>query len=160
MIELDMIDSESAAPQSIAPQLDETFAKSFGVLGAQLVEIRQQREQRYRKSPAYKEDRKAARAGRKRPGRRVTYTDEERAALKAIEDRAKKLRQVERILNADPDLMKLTESSIDNLVKAVQRRQTRTLIAVAVVSLIVGWLLSAISPATFLLQLVLQLVAR
>jgi hypothetical protein len=151
-----MIDSESAPPQTTAPQLEETFAQSFGVLGAQLVEIRQQREQRYRKSPAYKEDRKAARAGRKRPGRRVTYTDEEKAALKAIEDRAKKLRQVERILNADPELMKLTEASIENLMKTVQRRQTRTLIAVAVVSLIAGWLLSAISPATVLTQLVVR----
>ncbi len=149
-----MIDSEPAPPQSIAPQLDETFAQSFGVLGAQLVEIRQQREQRYRKSPAYKEDRKAARAGRKRPGRRVTYTEEEKAALKVIEDRAKKLRQVERILNADPELMKLTEASIENLMKAIQRRQARKLIAVAVVSLIVGWLLSAITPATILAQLV------
>jgi hypothetical protein len=148
-----MIDSDTVAPQSIAPQLDETFAQSFGVLGAQLVEIRQQREQRYRKSPAYKEDRKAARAGRKRPGRRVTYTEEERAALKVIEDRAKKLRQVERILNADPELMKLTEASIENLMTAVQRRQTRKLIAVAVVSLIAGWLISAISPATILAQL-------
>jgi hypothetical protein len=151
-----MIDSDSVAPQSIAPQLDETFAQSFGVLGAQLVEIRQQREQRYRKSPAYKEDRKAARAGRKRPGRRVTYTEEERAALKVIEDRAKKLRQVERILNADPELMKLTEASIDNLVRTVQRRQSRTVIAVAVASLLVGWLLSAISPATFLVHLVMR----
>jgi hypothetical protein len=149
-----MIDSEPAPPQSIAPQLDETFAQSFGVLGAQLVEIRQQREQRYRKSPAYKEDRKAARTGRKRPGKRVTYTEEEKAALKAIEDRAKKLRQVERILNADPELMKLTEASIENLMRAVQRRQARKLIAVAVASLIVGWLLSAISPATTLVQLV------
>ena len=149
-----MIDTESASPQTIAPQLEETFAQSFGVLGAQLVEIRQQREQRYRKSPAYKEDRKAARAGRKRPGRRVTYTDEEKAALKVIEDRAKKLRQVERILNADPELMRLTEASIENLMKAIQRRQTRKLIAVAVVSLIAGWLLSAISPATILTQLV------
>jgi hypothetical protein len=148
-----MIDSESAPPESIAPQLEETFAQSFGVLGAQLVEIRQQREQRYRKSPQYKEDRKAARAGKKRPGRRVTYTDEEKTALKAIEDRAKKLRQVERILNADPELMKLTEASIEDRVKAVQRRQTRTLIAVAVMSLVVGWLLSAISPATILTQL-------
>ncbi len=151
-----MINSEPAAPQSIAPQLDETFAKSFGVLGAQLVEIRQQREQRYRKSPAYKEDRKAARAGRKRPGRRVTYTEEEKAALKAIEDRAKKLRQVERILNADPELMKLTEASIENLMKAVQRRQARKLIAVAVIALTVGWLLSAITPATVLAQLVVR----
>jgi hypothetical protein len=151
-----MIDSEPAAPQSIAPQLDETFAKSFGVLGAQLVEIRQQREQRYRKSPAYKEDRKAARAGRKRPGRRVTYTEEEKAALKAIEDRAKKLRQVERILNADPELMKLTEAMMEKRLKAVQRRQTRMLIAVAVVSLIAGWLLSAIVPATVLTQLIVR----
>jgi hypothetical protein len=149
-----MIDTESAPPQTIAPQLEETFAQSFGVLGAQLVEIRQQREQRYRKSPAYKEDRKAARAGRKRPGRRVTYTEEEKAALKVIEDRAKKLRQVERILNADPELMKLTETSIETRLKAIQRRQTRKLIAVAVVSLIAGWLLSVISPATVLAQLV------
>src|SRR6476660_8321227 len=107
-----MIDSESAPPQTAAPQLEETFAHSFGVLGSQLVEIRQQREQRYKKSPEYKEDRKenrkAARAGKKRPARRLAYTSEEKAALKAIEDRAKKLRQVERILNADPELMKLT----------------------------------------------------
>ena len=151
-----MIDSEPAPPQSIAPQLDETFAKSFGVLGAQLVEIRQQREQRYRKSPQYKEDRKAARAGRKRPGKRVTYTEEEKAALKAIEDRAKKLRQVERILNADPELMKLTGAMMENQLKAVRRHQTRTIIAVAVVSLTVGWLLSAITPATVLTQLVVR----
>src|SRR6478672_10657989 len=145
-----MIDSEPAPPQSIAPQLEETFAQSFGVLGAQLVEIRQQREQRYRASPAYKvdrkEDRKAARAGKKTPRRRVSYTEEEKAALKIIEDRAKKLRQVERILNADPELMKLTEASIENLMKAIQRRQARKLIAVAVIALTVGWLLSAITP--------------
>jgi hypothetical protein len=146
------------APQFIAPQLEETFAQSFGVLGEQLVAIRQQREKRYRASPAYKEDRKevrrAARAGKKTPGRRVAYTGEEKAALKVIEDRAKKLRQVERILSADPELMKLTGAMMENQVKAIQRRQTRTLIAVAVVSLIAGWLLSAISPATVLAQLV------
>jgi hypothetical protein len=149
-----MIDSDPAPPQSIAPQLEETFAQSFGVLGAQLIEIRQQREQRYRKSPAYKQDRKAARAGKKKPGRRVTYTEEEKAALKVIEDRAKKLRQVERILNADPELMKLTAAMIEKQVTAVQRRQSRTLLAVAVVSLVIGWLLSALSPATVLMQLV------
>ena len=151
-----MIDSDPAPPETIAPQLEQTFAQSFGVLGAQLIEIRQQREQRYRKSPAYKEDRKAARAGKKKPGRRVTYTEEEKAALKAIEDRAKKLRQVERILNADPELMKLTATMIEKQVKAVQRRQTRTLLAVAVVSLVIGWLLSAISPATILTQLIIH----
>jgi hypothetical protein len=151
-----MRDSESVAPQSIAPQLDEAFAQSFGELGSQLVAIRQQREKRYRSSPAYKQDRKAARAGKKRPGRRATYTDEEKAALKVIEDRAKKLRQVERILSADPELMKLTGASIESQVTAVRRRQTRTLIAVAVVSVIAGWLLSAISPATALIQLIVH----
>jgi hypothetical protein len=153
-----MNDSESMAPQFIAPRLDETFAQSFGVLGEQLVAIREQREKRYRTSPAYKEDRKvdrkAARSGKKTPRRRVSYTDEEKAALKAIEDRAKKLRQVERILSADPELMKLAGAMMENQVKAVQRHQTRTVIAVAVVSLTVGWLLSAISPATVLVQLV------
>ena len=153
-----MNDSESVAPQFVAPRLDETFAQSFGVLGAQLVAIREQREKRYRASPAYKEDRKvdrkAARAGKRAPRRRVSYTNEEKAALKAIEDRAKKLRQVERILSADPELIKLTGAGIENQVKAVHRRQTRMLVAVSVVSLIVGWLLSAISPATALTQLV------
>lgn len=140
--------------ESIAPQLDETFAETFGVLGAHLIAIREQREKRYRSSPAYKLDRKAERAGAKKPGKRVSYTDEEEAALKDIEDRAKKLRQVERILSADPELMKLTEASIESKMKAIQRRQTRMLIAVAVASLITGWLLSAISPATILAQLV------
>jgi hypothetical protein len=150
--------SESLAPHQVTRQLDETFAQTFGVLGAQLVAIRDQREQRYRRSPAYKEDRKedrkAARAGKRTPGRRVLYTTEEKAALKTIEDRAKKLRQVERILSADPELMKLTETAIEGRVKAVQRRQTRTLIAVAVASLIAGWLLSAISSAAVLTQLI------
>jgi hypothetical protein len=153
-----MNDSESVASQFIAPRLDETFAQSFGALGEQLVAIREEREKRYRASPAYKEDRKvdrkAARAGKRTPRRRVSYTDEEKAALKVIEDRAKKLRQVERILNADPELMKLTGAMMENQVKSVQRHQTRTVIAVAVVSLTVGWLLSAISPATVLVQLV------
>jgi hypothetical protein len=153
-----MNDSELVAPKFVAPRLDETFAQSFGVLGEQLVAIREQREKRYRASPAYKEDRKvdrkAARAGKKTPRRRVSYTDEEKAALKSIEDRAKKLRQVERILSADPELMKLTGAMMENQVKAVRRHQTRTIIAVAVVSLTVGWLLSAISPATVLVQLV------
>jgi hypothetical protein len=140
--------------QPTAPELEETFAHSFGVLGAQLVAIHQQAEKRYKKSSAYKQDRKAARAGAKKPRRHVPYTDEEKAALSAIEDRAKKLRQVERILSADPELMKLTGAMMENQVKAVRRHQTRTIIAVAVVSLTVGWLLSAISPATVLVQLV------
>jgi hypothetical protein len=146
-----MSDSEATAPQ-----LDETFAQSFGALGAQIVAIYQQREKRYRSSPAYKKDRKAERAGNRKLGTRVSYTDEEKAALKVIEDRAKKLRQVERIVSADPELMKLTDASIENQVKAAQRRQIRIVIAVAVVSLIVGWLLSAISPATVLIQLVVR----
>jgi hypothetical protein len=50
--------------------------------------------------------------------------------------------------------MKLTEASIENLMKAIQRRQARKLIAVAVIALTVGWLLSAITPATVLAQLV------
>jgi hypothetical protein len=144
-----MSDSESTAPR-----LEETFAQSFGVLGAQVVAIYQQREKRYRSSPAYKLDRKAERAGNKKPGKRISYTDEEKAALKIIEDQAEKLRQAESILSADPELMKLAEASIENQVKAVQRRQTRISIAVVIVSLIVGWLLSAISPATVLTQLV------
>jgi hypothetical protein len=152
-----MSDSASTAPrlsESTAPRLEETFAQNFGVLGAQLVAIDQQRDKRYRSSPAYKQDRKAERAGNKKPGKRIAYTDEEKAALKIIEDRAKKLRQVESILSADPELMKLTEASIENQVKAVQRRQSRISIAVAVVALIVGWLLSAIAPASVLTQLV------
>ena len=140
--------------QPTAPELEETFAHSFGVLGAQLVAIHQQAEKRYKKSPAFKQDRKAARAGAKRLRRRVPYTDEEAAAVKAIEDRAKKLRQVERILSADPELIKLTGAGIENQVKSVQRRQTRMVVAVAVVSLIVGWLLSVISPMVALAHLV------
>jgi hypothetical protein len=38
--------------------------------------------------------------------------------------------------------------------KAIQRRQARKLIAVAIMALIAGWLLSAITPATILVQLV------
>jgi hypothetical protein len=140
--------------QPTALELEETFAYSFGVLGAQLVAIRHQAEKRYKKSPAFKQDRKAARAGNKMLHRRVPYTDEETAAVKAIEDRAKKLRQIESILSADPELIKLTSAGIENQVKAVKRRQTRMLVAVSIVSLIVGWLLSAISPATVLTQLV------
>ena len=67
-----------------APELEETFAHSFGVLGTQLVAIRQQAEKRYKKSPAYKQDRKAARAGNKKLRRHVPYTEEETAALRAI----------------------------------------------------------------------------
>ena len=140
--------------QPTALELEETFAYSFGVLGAQLVAIRHQAEKRYKKSPAFKQDRKAARAGNKMLHRRVPYTDEETATVKAIEDRAKKLRQVESILSADPELVKLTGAGIENQVKAIQHRQTRMLVAVSVVSLIVGWLLSVISPATALAQLV------
>ena len=57
-------------------------------------------------------------------------------------------------MSADPELMKLTGAMMENQVKAVRRHQTRTVIAVAVVSLTVGWLLSALSPATVLVQLV------
>jgi hypothetical protein len=140
--------------QSIAPHVEEMFAHSFATLGAQLFAIRQQGEKRYRKSPAYKQERKAARAGVKKPSTRVAYTGEEKAALQVIEDQAKELRQVESIVSADPDLMTLVDASIGGIhVKAAQRRQTRTLIAVAALSLIIGWLLSAISPATALTQL-------
>jgi hypothetical protein len=140
--------------QPTAPLLEETFAHSFATLGAQLVAIRRQGEKRYRKSPAYKQERQAARAGNRKPSTRVAYTDEEKAALQAIEDQAKELRQVERIVSADPDLMTLVDAAITGIhVQAAQRRQTRTLIAVAVLSLIAGWLLSAISPATALMQL-------
>jgi hypothetical protein len=50
--------------------------------------------------------------------------------------------------------MKLTDTAIEGRVKAAQRRQTRTLIAVALVSLITGWLLSVISSAAVLTQLI------
>jgi hypothetical protein len=140
--------------QPTAPLLEELFAHSFATLGAQLVAIRQRGEKRYRKSPAYKQERKAARAGKRRPSTRVLYTDAETAALQGIEDQAKGLCQVESIVSADPDLMNLVDASIGGIhVKAAQRRQTRTLIAVAVLSLIIGWLFSAISPATALTQL-------
>jgi hypothetical protein len=137
-----------------APLLEETFAHSFANLGAQLVAIRQQGEKRYKRSPAYKQERKAARAGNRKPSKRVSYTDEEAAALRIIEVRAKELRQVESIVSADPELMTLVDASIAGIhVKAAQRRQSRTLIAVAILSLIAGWLLSAISPATAVVQL-------
>lgn len=140
--------------QSIAPHVEEMFADSFAALGAQLVAIRQQGEKRYRKSPAYKQERKAARAGAKKPSTCVAYTGEEKAALQVIEGQAKELRQVESIVSADPDLMRLVDASIGGIhVKAAQRRQTRALIAVAALSLIIGWLLSAISPATVLTHL-------
>jgi hypothetical protein len=139
--------------QSIAPHVEELFAHSFATLGAQLFAIRQQGEKRYRKSPAYKQERKAARAGAKKPSKRVSYTDEEEAALQVIEVRAKELRQVERIVSADPELMNLVEASIGIQVRAAQRRQTRISIAVAGVAVIVGWLLSALGSATALAQL-------
>ena len=140
--------------QPTAPLLDEMFAQSFATLGAQLIAIRQQGEKRYKRSPAYKQERKAARAGNRKPSARVAYTDEEAAALQAIEVRAEDLRQVESIVSADLELMNLVDASIAGIhVKAAQRQQTFTLIAVAVLSLIVGWLLSAISPATALAQL-------
>ena len=136
-----------------APLLEETFAHSFATLGAQLVAIRQQGEKRYKKSPAYKQERKAARASNRKPSKRVSYTGEEEAALQAIEVRAKELRQVERIVSADPELMNLVEASIGIQVRAAQRRQTRISIAVAGVAVIVGWLLSALGSATALAQL-------
>ena len=98
--------------QPTAPLLEETFAHSFASLGAQLVAIRQQGEKRYKKSPAHKQERKAARASNRKPSKRVSYTDEEEAALQVIEVRAKELRQVERIVSADPELMNLVEASI------------------------------------------------
>jgi len=140
--------------QPTAPLLEETFAHSFATLGAQLVAIRQQGEKRYKRSPAYKQERKAARAGNWKPSKRASYTDEEKTALQVIKVRAEELRQVESIVNADPELMNLVDASIAGVHdKAAARRQTRALIAVAVLSLIVGWLLSAISPATALVQL-------
>ena len=137
-----------------APLLEETLAHSFATLGAQLVAIRQQGEKRYKKSPAYKQERKAARASNRKPSKRVSYTVEEEAALQAIEVRAKELRQVERIVSADPELMNLVEASIGIQVRAAaQRRQTHISIAVAGVAVIVGWLLSALGSATALAQL-------
>jgi hypothetical protein len=140
--------------QPTASFLEELFAQSFATLGAQLVAIQQEGEKRYRKSPAYKQERKAAHAAAKKPSKRAAYSGQAKAALQIIEDRAKELRQVESIVSADPDLMKLVDASIAGIhIKAAQRQQTRNLIAVAVLALIVGWLLSAISPATVLAQL-------
>ena len=54
----------------------------------------------------------------------------------------------------DPGVMQSIDEVIVNHLKASRRRQRRITFALAIASLIVGWLLSAITPATALAHLV------
>lgn len=63
-----------------------------------------------------------------------------------LQARATRLQQVQQLLSDDPELLHVVDASIRNRVSAAARRQSLLSVAVAIISLIVGWLLSAISP--------------
>lgn len=73
-------------------------------------------------------------------------SDQEAAMIDTLQDRAKRLRQVQQLLTDDPELLHVVDASIRNRVGSAQRRQAMLSVVLAILSLIAGWLLSAISP--------------
>jgi hypothetical protein len=95
----------------------------------------------------------------------AALTDEEKASLKLLQARTKRLRQLQTLFKDDPELMRIVDEMIGNQVKAAeqrqqaqahvaQRQQTVFSVAFSVLSLIVGWLLSAVSPVSAVAHLV------
>jgi len=69
-------------------------------------------------------------------------------AVKKIDASARRLRQVQKYFREDPELMHLVDASIAKNTRMMQRRQTIISTSIAVISLLVGWLLSAVSPVS------------
>lgn len=72
---------------------------------------------------------------------------------KQLQTRVRHLRQIETWMQADPDLLHTVDQLISNQVRAAQRRQAIFSAGTAILSLVAGWLLSAISPVSALAHL-------
>ena len=75
--------------------------------------------------------------------------------LAELQDRVARLKQMQEWL-VDDKLRALVDDAIGQQVKRSERRQTVYAVIAAVASLIVGWLLSAITPASVLAGLLGQ----
>jgi hypothetical protein len=75
----------------------------------------------------------------------LTFTPEEQVAFDNLRTRVQRLNQVQTFFHDDPELMRMVDSAIANHTKAAQRRQSFLTVGVALVSLLAGWLLSAVS---------------
>lgn len=82
-----------------------------------------------------------------------SLSPEERAQFDALSSRLKHLRQLQAWIKDDPDLFQMVDLSIGQQVKSASRRQARLSALYAAVSLVAGWLLSAITPASALAHL-------
>ncbi len=69
-----------------------------------------------------------------------------------LDVRIKRLQAMRDWINVDPELGRFVDTAIGQQVKAAERRQRIFATGLGVVSLIVGWLLSAISPAHLVLR--------
>ncbi|HLZ21629.1 MAG TPA: hypothetical protein VKQ30_05870 [Ktedonobacterales bacterium] len=74
--------------------------------------------------------------------------------IRLLTTRRDRLHVLEDWSKEDPDLMRSIDEVIVNQLKASKRRQRRITFALAITSLIVGWLLSAIAPVTVIARLV------
>lgn len=99
------------------------------------------------------------------PVARWLFTDEEKKQLNAFQGRVRRLQRLQKLLQEDPDLLQIVDHTLSKQIeaaemraiaraKADQRRQTIISACAAVVSLIAGWLLSAISPVSTLAHLI------
>jgi hypothetical protein len=95
----------------------------------------------------------------------LKLTDDEKASMDRLQARAKRLRQMQKLFKDDPELMRIVDVTIGNQLKAAeerqqtqarlaQRRQTAFSVVFSVLSLIAGWLLSAVSPVSAVARLV------
>jgi hypothetical protein len=100
---------------------------------------------------AAKSQDKSAKAGRRSKDgdeglHEVEILPRELAAIAVLQDHANRLRQVQALLADDPELVRVVDVSIRNRVGAAQRKQAVISVALAILSLIAGWLLSAVTP--------------
>lgn len=91
-------------------------------------------------------------------------TPEEQAERKSLSLRIERLKQVQTWMAEDHLLERVIDEAIGNHIRAAEKRQLATFkitqrrqnvfaISISVAALIVGWLLSAVTPATFLAHL-------
>jgi hypothetical protein len=99
------------------------------------------------------------------PGGSPDTSSAAKDTLAELDSRTARLQQVNQLLHADPELLRLVDTSIFRHVqaaeqrqaaraKSTQRRQALFTVVLTVMSLVVGWLLSAISPVSTVAHLV------
>jgi hypothetical protein len=94
------------------------------------------------------------RAGGSTLGRRIDPTS--LAKVELAQRRIQQLQRVQSWMKQDPELMGVLDTFIGKQVKVVRRRQALVTLILSIVSLIVGWLLSALGPATVLVHYVVK----